>query len=165
MDVANIESTWNEGGYLYRIAGDLLGYHVLRIGEFPLELCLQARKRAILHGPFKEFYWTIRSVHRPKPQLKWRYNNHGNNLTSKPVDLLNIFDYSDRNPHRAAAIQFKVRNWKQRPMQILKRKAPVVPLPAISNFAYLSNTKLRPFSKCYIVQTKLLPSTSLECVL
>lgn len=152
------EQLWNEGSEIYRVTSDLVGSSVIRIGEFQSPLYRQVqRERAEKAGDTcNELYWTIKSLHRPLPRSKWQYNQHGKPHTPpKAIDLTDVFDYSDRNHLRSAEITFRVRNWKQRPMQALRKKMPPNVNGSSSNFAILSNYKFKSFSKCFLPNSSL----------
>lgn len=152
------EQLWNKGWEIYRLTSELMGSSVLRIGHFPLSLCQQVqRDRAEKVGDScDEFYWTLKTLHKPVPQSKWRYNLNGKpHDPPVPIDLFDVFDYSDRNPLRMANINLRVRNWKQRPVQLLKKKVSPCVKGSPSNFAILSNSKFKCFSKCFLANSTL----------
>ncbi len=152
------QQLWNEGSEIYRVTSELVGSSVLRIGEFPFSICRQVQRDRVekADDSCNELYWTMKSLHRPSPREKWQYQLHGK-LPSppNPIDLTDVFDYSDRNPLRTADITFRVRNWKQRPMQLLKKKVPAYVNGTPSNFAIFSNSKFKCFSKCFLANSVL----------
>ena len=152
------QQLWNEGSEMYRVTGELMGSSVLRIGEFPFTLCRQVQRDRVEEAgdSCNELYWTMKSLHRPSPQEKWKYQLHGKpHSQPKPIDLMDVFDYSERNRLRTAGVTFRVRNWKQRPMQLLKKKVPSHVNGTPSNFAILSNFKFKCFSKCFLANSVL----------
>lgn len=152
------EQIWNEGSEIYRVTSGLIGSSVVRIGEFPLSICLRVqRERAGKVGDScNEFYWTLKALHKPLPKSKWQYNQLGKpSNPSKTIDLTDVFDYSERNPLRSADINIRVRNWKQHPTQLLKKRVPPHVHQSSSNFAIICNSKLKCFSKCFLRNSEL----------
>lgn len=152
------EQLWNTGSEIYQLTSELMGSSVLRIGHFPSSLCqqLQRDRAQKAADSCNEFYWTLKTLHKPSPQSKWRYNLNGiPHEPSVPIDLFDVFDDSDRNPLRIANINILVRNWKQRPVQLLKRKVSSCVERSPSNFAILSNSKFKFVSKCFLANSTL----------
>jgi hypothetical protein len=147
------EQMWIKGSEIYNLTSELMGSSVLRIGYFPFSLCQQLQRDRVekVGDSCNELYWTLKTLHKPLPQSKWKYNLIGkSHEPTVPIDLFDVFDYSDRNPLRTANINFRVRNWKQRPVQLLKKKVSPCVNRSSSNFAILSNSKFKCFSKCFL---------------
>ncbi|KAI9558653.1 hypothetical protein GHT06_015442 [Daphnia sinensis] len=162
------EQMWNEGSEIYRVTSDILGSSVHRIGHFSPSLCRQVQRgRSEKVGDScNELYWTLKTLHKPLPQSKWRYNLYDKpHLPAMPIDLMDVFDYSERNHLRMANITFRVRNWKQRPMHLLKKKVPQCPSASFSNFALLANSKFKCISKCYLINSTLLFNCPVDLIL
>ena len=134
------------------IAYELAESSALRIGEFPITI---SRKITSLPSQKSignnELYWTIKSFCKLSPQSKWQYSR-----------LDNVHPQTNRTEHafkiravpKNVNITFNVRNWRQQPCQV---KKPCFfqnnNLP--SNFAILSNIKLKPTSKCVLLPSVL----------
>lgn len=159
---------WNEGSEIYRVTRELLGSSVHRIGHFSLSLCRQVQRDRSekVADSCNELYWTLKTLHKPLPQSKWRYNLYNKpHAPAIPIDLMDIFDYSERNHLRMANITFRVRNWKQRPIHALKKKVPNCSSATSSNFAVLANSKFKCITKCYRVNSTLLFNHPVELIL
>lgn len=155
-----------DGGHLYAIVDQLFAPSALRIGEFPIAICrvtkrCESRKNI---DDSSELYWTIKTVGKPSIQSRWQYNIHGNNLRSqsKRANLGKIFEYS--TARKNSNICFKVRNWRQRPNEMLKKKV-THDEPVVSQFASFVHTKLKPVSKCVRVPSTLYYYHPVELIL
>lgn len=172
--VANKSSTeaekmWNEGAEVYRLTNELIGSSVVRIGEFPFPLCQQVlRGRHEQSGELcNELYWTMKTLRKPVPRTKWQYNKNEKpvHIQRKSIDLADVFDYPNKNGFRVPSINIRVRNWKQRPVQLLKKRVPMRVGGLPSSFALLSNAKFKPFSKCFLANTVLQFHCSTDMIL
>lgn len=163
-DNVNEESDqlWDEGSEIYRVTSGLLGPSVLRISEFPISLRQHVQRDRMndVSDKNNELYWTIKSRRKPSPKSKWQYNLQGtSNKTSaksnKPLDLKEVFDYSEQNSCRTSEIVFRVRNWRQRSSSSLKKKRLDSLDKSASKFAIMSNSKFKKTSKCFLVSSVL----------
>jgi len=102
-----------------------------------------------------ELYWTMKAVNKPSIQSRWQYNIYGNNVHPpfQQADPGEIFEYP--NIRKSTNIYFKVRNWRQRPNEMLKKKSAHSESAVISQFATIVHSKLKPVSKCVRVSSTL----------
>lgn len=160
-DDEDCEQIWSGGSEIYRVTSDLIGSSVVRIGEFSFPLCQQIQKRRVkqVGDVSNELYWTIKSMRKPSPKSKWQYNLHGTHVQTstrpKRLDLNEVFDRTEQNSGRTVEVMFRVRNWRQRPASLLRKKKPECDSQPPSNFAMLSSSNLKPTSKCFLVKSVL----------
>ena len=168
-DALDWQQIWKSGSELYSLCSELLGSSVSRIGPFPQLICRQFHRPEKMVEACNELYWiTQKSRHKPDKKSKWQYlhprNAHPHPLPKK-YDLNNVFDCSERNRFKPG-ITFNVRNWKQRPSQLLKKKMPSQQRPvSTSSFAALSCIKLKVFSKTFFCSPLLNASDPVELIL
>lgn len=158
-DATSSEQLWKGCGELYSMASELLGFSAVRVGPFPENIYrqVQADRREKMGETYNELYWTVKCRHKVDKGSKWQYVHmrSAQHASSKKTELKDVFELH-RKTHENG-ISFHVRNWKQRPTQLLRKKTLTSPkqgrLP--STFAKLSYTNLKVFSKTFSRTTSL----------
>lgn len=148
-----LKQIMKEGGELYRLGCEIFDCSTLRLCCSPQSLAQRLQKLS-LDKPTdtsNELYWTIKPKRRPIPREKWQFGgNECYSSFSRAAHLADVFDYSATTCLRSERITFRIRNWKQKPTQSLKKKTCSSFFGLASEFSLLSRSSLRPISKCFL---------------
>lgn len=139
---------------MYRLGSEVLDCSTVRLCCFPQSLTRRLQNKLIESFKFhtdttNEMYWTIKPKRRPTSREKWQFSrSECYSSFAQTYNLAEIFDYPNTTNVRSERITFRIRNWKQKPMQSLKKKTYTNSFMLASNFSLFCKTNLKPFSKC-----------------
>ena len=153
---------------MYRLGCEVLDCSTMRLCCFPYNLSrrLQSKLLENRSGTSNEMYWTIKPKRRPTSREKWQYSrNECYSSFTQAANLADVFDYPNAASLRSERVTFRIRNWKQTPMQALRKKANTNSFTLTSDFTLLCKINLKPFSKCLFAHSASSICNPLEVIL
>lgn len=157
-----------EGEELYNLGCEFIECPAMRLRCFPRSLVVKLQKsRSRYSGDASnDLYWAIKAKRRPTSREKWQYCPTENYSSfTQSCSLGDVFDYPRMTSLRSERITFRIRNWKAKPVQSLKKRSFDNSFKLASDFSLLSKKNLKPFSKCLLSHSASSVSNPVETIL